>query len=114
MRSRGFFVLALIIAWWLSLGPAPTSLGRPIDLAAPYRVLFEHVPGFSGLRVPARLAMIVVLMISVLGGFGSAWMATKSWGRLALAAAHGGLFSRSDGQSICRQRDESDDKIQPS
>jgi hypothetical protein len=87
MRTNGFFVLALIAAWWLSLGPTPTSLGRPIDLAGPYRFLFEHVPGFSGLRVPARLAMIVVLMLSVLAGYGAAWVANQRWGRVALASA---------------------------
>jgi hypothetical protein len=87
MRSRGYFVLALMAAWWLSLGPSPTSLGRPVDLAGPYRLLFEHVPGFSGLRVPARLAMIVVLMLSVLVGYGASWIATLGRGRVVLSAA---------------------------
>jgi hypothetical protein len=85
MRSRGFFLAALVAAWWLSLGPSAATLGRPLDLASPYRLLYEYVPGFSGLRVPARLAMIVVLMLSVLGGYGAAWMAARRWGRAALA-----------------------------
>jgi hypothetical protein len=74
LTSRGFFVFALVAAAWLSLGPAPRSLGVPIDLASPYAVLHESVPGYDGLRVPARLAMVVTLMLSVLAGFGAAVM----------------------------------------
>jgi hypothetical protein len=85
MRSRGFFVFALFAAWWLSLGPSPAVLGRPLDLAAPYRLLFEYAPGFGGLRVPARFAMIVALTLSVLAGYGAAWIAARRWGRLVLA-----------------------------
>ena len=72
MRAQGFFVLALLAAMWLSLGPAPQALGRPLDLIGPYRFLYEHAPGFDGLRVPARFAMIAVLMLAVLGGYGAA------------------------------------------
>ena len=52
MRSRGFFAAALGAAMWLSLGPSPQVLGRPLDLASPYRFLWNHVPGFEGLRFP--------------------------------------------------------------
>ena len=85
MRSRGFFVLALLAAAWLSLGPSPQVLGRPLDLASPYRFLWNHVPGFEGLRVPARFAMIVVLMLSVLASFGAAVIARRRYGVVALA-----------------------------
>lgn len=85
MRSRGFFVCALLAAWWLSLGPSPAALGRPLGLVGPYRLLFDHVPGFGGLRVPARFAMIVALMLSVLAGYGAAWIASRRWGRSVLA-----------------------------
>ncbi|HLG55740.1 MAG TPA: hypothetical protein VI485_10445 [Vicinamibacterales bacterium] len=74
MRARGFFVAALIAAMWLSLGPAPQALGRPLDLLGPYRLLSDYVPGFDGLRVPARFAMIAVLMLAILGGYGAAWL----------------------------------------
>jgi hypothetical protein len=72
MRDRGFFLVALVAAAWLSLGPEPRTLGRPLDLAAPYGVLYEHVPGVDGLRVPARFGMVVALMLAVLGGYGFA------------------------------------------
>jgi hypothetical protein len=75
LRTRGFFAFALVAALWLSLGPSPRSLGVPIELAAPYGFLHDHVPGFDGLRVPARFAMIAVLMLAVLAGFGAAVLA---------------------------------------
>jgi hypothetical protein len=87
MRERGFFVLALGAAFWLSLGPLPQSLGRPLELAAPYRWLFDHMPGFDGLRVPARFSMIVVFLLSILGGFGAASLVRYRIGRYAVAAA---------------------------
>jgi hypothetical protein len=86
MRDRGFFVLGLLAAAWLSLGPLPHSLGRPVEIAAPYKVLFDHVPGFDGLRVPARFAMVVVFMLSVLAGYGAAAVARMRAGHHALAA----------------------------
>jgi hypothetical protein len=86
MRSRGFFLLALVAAVWLSLGPLPRALGRPLELAAPYRLLFDHVPGFDGLRVPARFAMIACLMLAVLGGYGAAALATRRIGCVVLAS----------------------------
>lgn len=87
MREQGFFVVALATAFWLSLGPAPQTLGRPLELAAPYAMLFEYVPGYDGLRVPARFAMIVALMLAVLGGYGAAAIAARRGGRLVLALA---------------------------
>src|SRR4030095_15633661 len=64
MRARGFFVAAVAAAMWLSLGPAPEALGRPINFAGLYRLFYDYVPGFDGLRVPARFGMIVVFLLS--------------------------------------------------
>jgi hypothetical protein len=85
MRAQGFYVVACLFAMWLSLGPAPQVFGRPLDLASPYRFLWDHVPGFEGLRVPARMAMIVVLMLSILGGYGAAVLARRREGQVVLA-----------------------------
>ena len=85
MRDRGFFLAALIAAFWLSLGPQPQSMGRPLDIAAPYAFLFEYVPGFDGVRVPARFAMIVALLLAILAGYGAAVLMRWRFGRPALA-----------------------------
>jgi hypothetical protein len=71
LRDRGFFVLGAAAALWLSLGPAPQAFGRPLEIASPYLFLYENVPAFDGLRVPARLAMLVALMLAVLAGYGA-------------------------------------------
>jgi hypothetical protein len=71
MRDRGFFVLGVVAALWLSLGPSPLAVGRPLEIASPYLLLYEYVPAFDGLRVPARLAMLVALMLAVLAGYGA-------------------------------------------
>ena len=85
MRERGFFLAALLAAAWLSLGPLPQVLGRPVEIAAPYGFLYEHVPGFDGVRVPARLAMVGALMLAVLGGFGAAVLSRRRAAPVLLA-----------------------------
>ncbi len=66
--AEAFFVLATMLAWWLSLGPTPQSFGRPLGLPALYDVLYA-LPGVNGVRVPARFAMIVALMLAVAAGY---------------------------------------------
>jgi hypothetical protein len=85
--ERGFFLLAWITAMWLSLGPAPQVMGRPVELFAPYRLLYEYVPGFDGVRVPARFGMVAVLMLAILGGFGAAAVQRRRQAPVVLAIA---------------------------
>lgn len=87
MRERGFFVFGLAAAAWLSLGPSPQSLGRAVEIAAPYRLLYEYVPGFEGVRAPARFAMIVAFMLAVLAGYGAKAVTRYRAGRVALILA---------------------------
>ena len=91
LRDRGFYALAGVMLLWLSLGPAPQAFGRPIAIASPYLFLYEHVPAFDGLRVPARLAMLVALMVAVLAGYGARSIA-RCRGGTALLAVLCGLF----------------------
>ena len=85
MRDRGFYVLGAVAALWLSLGPSPLALGRPLEVASPYLLLYQYVPAFDGLRVPARLAMLVALMLAVLAGHGAHAVAKYRGGVGALA-----------------------------
>jgi hypothetical protein len=98
LSRRGFFVVGLIAAAWLSLGPFPESLGRPVEIAAPYRLLFQYVPGFEGVRAPARFGMIVICMLAVLAGYGASTIARARIGRWALIAA--GVFALLEGTEI--------------
>ncbi|MCL4811976.1 MAG: hypothetical protein KJ061_05810 [Vicinamibacteraceae bacterium] len=69
-RPSGFFTACLVGAWWLSLGPDPHAWGHSIGIPGPYRLLFEYVPGASGLRVPARFAMVAMIFLAALAGLG--------------------------------------------
>jgi hypothetical protein len=84
-REHGFFLLGWLVAAWLSLGPLPQAGGRPVEIAAPYAFLYEQIPGFEGVRVPARFAMICVFMLAATGGLGAAAMAGRRWTRTTLA-----------------------------
>jgi hypothetical protein len=54
--------------------------------------VYDYAPGFDGLRVPARLAMLVVLALSVLAGLALA-RAQRQWKMgTRIVALCGGLF----------------------
>lgn len=72
VRSPIFFALvATILAVWLSLGPVPRAGDSRATGFGLYGLLYEHVPGFNGVRVPARYAMIAGLFLAVLAGYGA-------------------------------------------
>jgi hypothetical protein len=60
--------LALLLAVWLSFGPIVHSGGWPLPAFGLYRVLYDYVPGYDGLRVPARASLLAALFLAVLAG----------------------------------------------
>jgi len=66
------FTATGLAAWWLSLGPTPRWHGAPLPVPGLYGWLFDHVPGYSGLRVASRMAMVLMLALSILAGLGAA------------------------------------------
>lgn len=88
-RSRGTALYALLglAIFVFSLGPQITVAGQKLPM--PYLLLYELVPGFSNLRVPARMWAIVMLAVAVLAAFGLRLLLQSLRGRgatLALAA----------------------------
>ena len=65
------FFGATVLAMWLSLGPLPKAGESLVSGFGLYGVLYEYVPGFNGVRVPARYAMISGLFLAVLAGYGA-------------------------------------------
>jgi len=61
-----FYLLAAFAMWVFSLGPDPTVMGQRALYQAPYGWLMR-LPGFDGLRVPARFWMMAVACLSVVG-----------------------------------------------
>ena len=85
--ALGFFILAAATSAMLTLGPVVEIGGRETRLPALYGVFYQHVPGFDGLRVPARYAMLTIFCLSLVAGFGA--RAALSRGRLGRAVLAG-------------------------
>jgi hypothetical protein len=73
-----FFTVALALAVWLSFGPVVHDDGRPLPAFGLYGLLYDHVPGFDGLRVPARIGMLAGLFLAVLAGFATAALVRRT------------------------------------
>lgn len=74
-----FAVVAAALALF-SLGP---RLGV---VPLPYRLLFDYVPGFRGIRLPARLIVLVATMVALLSAFGAAGLLQRLGARRRLLA----------------------------
>lgn len=67
----GYFVISAVVAATLALGPQITMGGTVLG-TGPYAWLVAYVPGFDGVRVPARFLMVVALFLAGLAGYGTA------------------------------------------
>jgi hypothetical protein len=86
----GFLFIAALTATVLAFGPLIHVEGRPIA-AGPYGWLVEWLPGFDGVRVPARFFMVMALFLAALVGVGV--HAVSAGRRKAWAFALAGLIS---------------------
>ena len=68
-------VAALAFAVVMSLGPAPQAGGVRLAGLELYTFFFEHVPGYDGLRVPARFGTVAGCLLAALAGYGLARLA---------------------------------------
>jgi hypothetical protein len=70
LRSpAGFFAIVIVFAIVMSFGPDIRAGGRVVLGTNLYRAFYDYVPGFDGLRVPARFGLIVVFGLAALAGF---------------------------------------------
>lgn len=65
--TTSFYLLAAVVTWVLSLGPRLRLMDVSISYDGPYAPLL-FLPGFDGLRVPARFWMDSVLCLAVVAG----------------------------------------------
>ena len=89
-----FYVAATLLMWILALGPGGEG-HEPASLARPYSWLLA-LPGFDGLRVSARFAMVGTLCLAVAASLATAQLArlmafAGHWRALAGAAVIAGL-----------------------
>ena len=92
-RSRVVPLYAAIgtAALVLSMGADPAVWGVRVPVGAVYRWLFAHVPGFNGLRVPARFSIVVLLALAVLASIGFARIVSGVRPRARIAACAAAL-----------------------
>ena len=64
--------LVTILGVAMSFGTHITAKGRIVLDRAPYGLFFRFVPGFDGLRVPSRFAMLVMFGLAALAALGIA------------------------------------------
>jgi hypothetical protein len=62
--TLAFYLLAAFAMWLFALGPDPTVMGHRALYRSIYSWLME-LPGFDGLRVPARFWMMTLVCLSV-------------------------------------------------
>ena len=76
--GRGFWITLACSGFLLSLGPRLMAYGHDLG-PGPYRLLFELVPGFRGVRYPERFAIFAVLGLVPLMAAGLARL-REAWG----------------------------------
>ncbi|MFB3853916.1 MAG: hypothetical protein ACE148_08850 [Vicinamibacterales bacterium] len=82
-----FFLPASLAAVWLSFGPTIESMGLVVSRETAYAWLYHNVPGFDGLRVPARYAMLAVMFLVVPAGTGLSCLLRRGNPATLLAAS---------------------------
>lgn len=89
--ERRWIIPATALAALLCLGPFIRAGGVSL-FPGPYLVLYHALPGFDGVRVPARFAFLFGLGMALLAGFGVdrilAWLPARAPRGSALAAAY--------------------------
>ncbi len=88
----GFFVLLTAFAVVMSFGPVVYARGRVVAEPGLYAAFNAVVPGFDGLRVPARFAMLAAFGLAVLAAFGIAALERTNHRRARWQAAAAGTL----------------------
>jgi hypothetical protein len=87
LAPAGIFSVITGFAIVMSFGPDIHAMGRSVTTTNLYALFYDHVPGFDGVRVPARYAMIVTLGLAALAALGVARIDRRHRGRVTAFAA---------------------------
>ncbi len=82
----GIFSVITLFAFLMSLGPEIHAMGRSVTTTNLYTVFYDMVPGFDGVRVPARYATIVTLGLAALAALGVAAIDGRQRARVGAVA----------------------------
>jgi hypothetical protein len=83
----GTLAIVTVFAFAMSLGPDISAHGRLVARTNVYSLFYDFVPGFDGLRVPARYAMIVAFGLAALAGHAAATIARRRHGTAIVLVA---------------------------
>jgi hypothetical protein len=89
--AAGGLLLSLFCVW-MAMGPRPMSGVFRLNDIGLYEMFYDHVPGFDGLRVPARYIMVAGLFLSIVAGTGAAVLMRGRRGGLVMALAVAGIL----------------------
>jgi hypothetical protein len=90
--STLFWIVVAAAAALLSFGPTIFAMGHLVG-HGPYAWMFAHVPGFDGLRVPARFLTIVTLALAILAGAGASTVIGSLGSRTGSAVVCAGIVA---------------------
>jgi hypothetical protein len=90
-RALWFYWLTAVLMWILSLGPRPMLHGQPLGVPGPYALLM-NLPGFNGMRVPARLWMLSILCLAVVAAVVISRLESRRLRGVAVFVATAGLL----------------------
>jgi hypothetical protein len=85
-------VMLMLFSVWMSLGPLPQVKGQTLPAFGLYGWFYQHVPGFDGLRVPARYAMVGAVFLSIVAGYGAAGLLRRVQRPAVMATAIAAVF----------------------
>jgi hypothetical protein len=86
LSPAGMFSGIVLFALVMSFGPDIRAKGREVTTVNVYTLFFEFVPGFDGVRVPARYAMVGTLGLAALAALGIGAIDRRHRVRISVAA----------------------------
>jgi hypothetical protein len=86
LSPAGIFAAITLFAFVMSLGPEIHAMGRSVMTTSLYAAFYSLVPGFDGVRVPARYATIVTLGLAGLAALGLSAIDLRHRTRVGLVA----------------------------
>jgi hypothetical protein len=102
-RLRLWLAGGAVVTAWLSLGLSAHGGW----LLWPYRLLYDYVPGWDGVRVPERIFMLTSLALALLAAAGATSLVRRAppgrWGNVAAAAVVGLVLLEGSGFHLGRE-----------
>ena len=86
LSPAGVFSGIVLFAIVMSFGPDIRAKGREVTPVNVYSLFFDFVPGFDGVRVPARFAMVGTLGLAALAALGIGAIDRRHRSRISAAA----------------------------